>query len=96
MSGAPQFGGMVRRLTWKASRPCGIGCPPPIAADQSMHARLNASLEIVYLLRHGETECNRAEQFEGRLDSPLTDRGTKEGQILLASSRKPWLRLPSF
>lgn len=45
-----------------------------------MHARLNASLEIVYLLRHGETECNRANRYEGRLDSPLTDRGVKEAR----------------
>lgn len=45
-----------------------------------MRARLNASLETVYLLRHGETECNRAERFDGRLDSPLTERGITEAR----------------
>jgi broad specificity phosphatase PhoE len=54
--------------------------PFSIAVDESMHARLNASLEIVYLLRHGETEYNRADRFDGRLDSPLTDRGIKEAR----------------
>ena len=29
----------------------------------------------MYLLRHGETEWNRAERMQGRLDAPLTARG---------------------
>ncbi|ODS01353.1 hypothetical protein AUC68_00360 [Methyloceanibacter methanicus] len=45
-----------------------------------MHARPNASLEAIYLLRHGETECNRAGRFDGRLDSPLTAKGVAEAK----------------
>ena len=45
-----------------------------------MHAKPNASLQTVFLLRHGETECNRAGRFDGRLDSPLTSRGISEGR----------------
>lgn len=45
-----------------------------------MHARQNPSLDTIYLLRHGETECNRAGRFDGRLDSPLTAKGVAEAK----------------
>lgn len=38
------------------------------------------SLEIAYLLRHGETQSNRADRFSGRHHSPLTNRGIEEAK----------------
>ncbi|MCH7942426.1 MAG: histidine phosphatase family protein [Proteobacteria bacterium] len=35
---------------------------------------------MIYLVRHGETEWNRAGRMQGQLDSPLTARG--EAQAL--------------
>ena len=32
----------------------------------------------VYLLRHGETDCNRAGRYQGRLDTPLSEQGAAE------------------
>jgi len=37
---------------------------------------------ILYLFRHGETEDNRDKIFCGRHDSPLTEEGIKQAQIL--------------
>jgi broad specificity phosphatase PhoE len=34
----------------------------------------------IYLLRHGETEWNAEERFQGHLDSPLTSRGIAQAQ----------------
>jgi broad specificity phosphatase PhoE len=45
-----------------------------------MHAKLNAALKVIYLVRHGETEYNRANRFDGSSDSPLTDRGVHEAK----------------
>jgi broad specificity phosphatase PhoE len=53
---------------------------------------LNLSGAEIYLLRHGETEWNVAGRFQGRLDSPLTDRGIAQaeacGRLLSATSGK--------
>lgn len=38
---------------------------------------LNPSL-LIYLTRHGETQYNRENRFNGRTDSPLTDIGVSE------------------
>ena len=38
--------------------------------------------EIVYLARHGETEWNREGRRQGRLDSPLTQKGWDQAQRL--------------
>ncbi|MGC1486395.1 MAG: histidine phosphatase family protein, partial [Albidovulum sp.] len=39
-----------------------------------------------FILRHGETEWNRAGRFQGRLNSPLTEKGCaqarRQGEIL--------------
>ena len=32
----------------------------------------------IYLFRHGETEWNVAGKMQGRLDSPLTERGRQQ------------------
>ena len=37
----------------------------------------------IFVLRHGETEWNRAGRFQGRLNSPLTEKGC--GQALIQS-----------
>jgi broad specificity phosphatase PhoE len=34
----------------------------------------------IYLLRHGETEWNATRRFQGRLDSPLTERGVEQAE----------------
>ena len=39
--------------------------------------RLNPSL-LIYLTRHGETQYNRQNRFNGRTDSPLTELGVAE------------------
>lgn len=44
----------------------------------------------VILIRHGETEFNRAGRIQGSLDSPLTERGQRES-ILLGESLQSWL-----
>lgn len=37
----------------------------------------------IFVLRHGQTEWNRVGRFQGRLDSPLTEKG--QGQALVQS-----------
>jgi probable phosphoglycerate mutase len=34
----------------------------------------------IYLLRHGETEWNAVHRFQGKLDSPLTQRGVAQAE----------------
>jgi broad specificity phosphatase PhoE len=36
----------------------------------------------ILLVRHGETEWNRARRHQGRFDSPLTERGTAQARAL--------------
>ncbi len=36
---------------------------------------------MIYLVRHGETEFNREGRYQGRLDSPLTDRGRRQARL---------------
>jgi probable phosphoglycerate mutase len=38
--------------------------------------------EIIYLVRHGQTEWNRDGILQGQLDSPLTDKGRKQSQAI--------------
>ena len=38
------------------------------------------TLPDLYILRHGETEWNRAGRWQGRKDSPLTDRGVTQAR----------------
>jgi broad specificity phosphatase PhoE len=49
-------------------------------ADFEDQAVALASRTDIYLLRHGETEWNRAGRFQGRLDSNLTDKGIAQAQ----------------
>ncbi|HHD81800.1 MAG TPA: histidine phosphatase family protein [Campylobacterales bacterium] len=37
-------------------------------------------LPIIYLLRHGQTEWNVQERYQGQLDSPLTEKGEAQAQ----------------
>ena len=37
---------------------------------------------MIYLMRHGETVWNTERRMQGRLDSPLTVRGTRQAQAL--------------
>ncbi len=36
----------------------------------------------LYVARHGETEWNRLNKVCGRTDSPLTDKGLQQAQLL--------------
>jgi broad specificity phosphatase PhoE len=38
-----------------------------------------------FFVRHGESEANAAHRFSGRSDSPLTDRGRKQAEIVAAA-----------
>jgi len=40
------------------------------------------SLQVIYLLRHGETEWNREGRLQGHLDSPLTERGRAQARAM--------------
>ena len=50
-------------------------------------------LKHFYMIRHGETEANKARLFAGQIDSPLTDEGraqaARAGRIITALTRKP-------
>ena len=37
---------------------------------------------IIYLVRHGETEWNRARRYQGGSDSPLTERGLAQAEAI--------------
>jgi len=37
---------------------------------------------MIYLVRHGETEWNRAGRMQGQLDSPLTERGQAQARAV--------------
>ncbi len=37
---------------------------------------------LLFAVRHGETEWNSIEKYQGHLDSPLTDNGIKQAQLL--------------
>jgi probable phosphoglycerate mutase len=37
---------------------------------------------MIYLIRHGETEFNRDGRFQGRVDSPLTERGVIQARAI--------------
>ena len=37
-------------------------------------------MQTIYLVRHGETEWNRAGRMQGQLDSPLTERGRDQAR----------------
>lgn len=49
----------------------------PAGANTS---RVTPPLQIAYLLRHGETQSNRADRFSGRRHSPLTVKGINEAK----------------
>ena len=38
--------------------------------------------EIIFVVRHGETEWNRISRYQGWSDSPLTDRGIAQAQAI--------------
>jgi len=38
----------------------------------------------VLLVRHGETDDNAADRFQGRIDTPLNDRGREQSRLLAA------------
>jgi broad specificity phosphatase PhoE len=42
---------------------------------------------MIYLIRHGQTEMNRAGRFQGRLDSPLTELGEAQARRVGARLR---------
>ncbi|MGO9454579.1 MAG: histidine phosphatase family protein [Candidatus Binataceae bacterium] len=42
---------------------------------------------MIYLTLHGETEWNRERRFQGQLDSPLTEHGVHQAQLMGATLR---------
>jgi len=50
-----------------------------------------ASNEVL-LVRHGETDDNVADRFQGRIDTPLNDRGREQSRVLAAQLRGSGLR----
>ena len=38
-------------------------------------------MDVLYLVRHGETEWNRQRRMQGSLDSPLTNEGRVHAQL---------------
>jgi len=57
----------------------------------------DAAAKRLYLARHGETEWNVARRGQGRLDSPLTERGVRQAERLgeFAASKRIELVLSS-
>jgi broad specificity phosphatase PhoE len=51
-----------------------------------------AGCNEVLLVRHGETEDNAAARFQGRLDTPLNDRGREQSAALAQAVRGEGLR----
>lgn len=37
---------------------------------------------VIYLLRHGETVLNAAARYQGQEDSPLTERGVDQANLM--------------
>ncbi|MFI4936091.1 MAG: histidine phosphatase family protein [Caulobacterales bacterium] len=37
---------------------------------------------MIYLIRHGQTQFNREDRFQGRVDSPLTELGVAQAQAI--------------
>jgi broad specificity phosphatase PhoE len=37
---------------------------------------------MIYLIRHGQTEFNREDRVQGRVDSPLTERGMEQARAM--------------
>jgi broad specificity phosphatase PhoE len=46
----------------------------------------------VLLVRHGETDDNAADRFQGRIDTPLNDRGREQSRVLAAALADEGLR----
>lgn len=41
-----------------------------------------SSSTTIFFVRHGESEANAAHRFSGRMDSPLTERGREQSEIV--------------
>jgi broad specificity phosphatase PhoE len=57
-------------------------------------AQWGSSVDVLYLVRHGQTEWNRERRMQGRLDSPLTETGRAHAHShaeLLAAERIEYL-----
>ncbi|MBN1482751.1 histidine phosphatase family protein [candidate division KSB1 bacterium] len=48
---------------------------------------MESSLTRIYLVRHGETEWNRAKIYQGQMDSPLSSLGIKQAQAVASALR---------
>ncbi len=53
-----------------------------VVAINGAAGRLSEGSFVIYLLRHGETEWNRAGRLQGHGDSPLTERGRAQARAM--------------
>src|SRR5207302_1635486 len=78
--GTPRHGPRPRRGFRSSEPPRGRQAAPPRAVS-SEPARVMSG-PAIYLVRHGETEWNRARRYQGWSDSPLTEQGLTQAAAI--------------
>ena len=69
-------------------------CPPPPTMKRSgLPDSIASALMLAYLARHGESDWNAANRFQGTVDRPLTERGRSQAERLAEGLARaaPWM-----